>query len=706
MASSTSPSKQELLALLNQATERANQATERAEQAENRNRNTTFAEYLEACHRLITKPLTIQTNVALTTKGSITNPTGRICPDFLRPFDFRQTQQEVFDEIYKAFHSPPSPLRTFPPFIVLEDRGKQACDRPLASEADLARHQEAEVERPVKEIIEKLLQVPEDRRPFPLHEGIMFENHSNTITENPDQITTTQPSTDPKLSKPSRPPADRNCVYSTGDNRSLLYIIEYKAAHKLTDAFIRAGLRPMNMLEEVVHRITIPTNTDEKHRYDAAYLSCAAVTQTYEYMMKAGLEWGSVVNGHMKVILRIPEDEPKTLEYDILDPSKDAEPNPVDGLGFRFPYTAIGYQLGLTIAALRSPQRSQAWRNEVIRGLSKWEIDFELALKSIPESERKASPPGSEYRAPVYPIDNRSPYLLRRRLVLGSPPPNQPRKSPSPDSSGESDTGQKHLLSSPIEDRSKRQRTSNHSSDRHRAPGSSPNYKFCTQMCLRGLLSQSELDDKCPNVHFHQRCSNSGRHPISHHTLLELFSHQLYQNLDSCSPIGKEGLHGSLFAIQLQTYGYTLIGKGTEYQSRHEGTIYRKLKALQGLAVPVYLGDIDLRNVYYTDSGREIIHISLMAWGGDALQENNCARLQHCIDRTNAEIRNAGVFHLDLRPPNFLWNEEMQRVMFIDFGRATTRQKRKASVDPSEKNAKSSPFAKQFKITHPTASGF
>ncbi|PYH87604.1 hypothetical protein BO71DRAFT_454579 [Aspergillus ellipticus CBS 707.79] len=696
------PSKDKLIALLKQATEQTKQAKREQQQAleQRQNQKTTFAEDLQACHRFITKPLTVQTDLSLTTKGPITSPAGRVCPDFLRPFDFRKIQQGIFDEVYQTFHSP-SPLRSFPSMPILEDRGKQACDHALASEGDLARHQEAEVETPVKEIIEQLLQAPEDRLSLPLGEGIAFENHANTITENPEGPTT------PQAKKPVRPPTDRNCVYlKTGDHRSLLYIIEYKAAHKLTDAFLRASLRPMNVAEEVVQRVTIPTDPDERLRYESAFISAAAATQTYEYMMKAGHEWDMLTNGHMKVILRIPEEDPKTLEYDLLEPGRDAEPNSHDDYGFRFPYTAVSYQLGLTLIALQSPQRSQTWRDQVIDKLSRWEVDFELALRSIPESERKASPPGSEYQEPFYPINNRSPYLLRRSLVLGSPRPIQSQRSPSPNSSGESDTDQKRLLSSPMEDRSKRQRTSNSPRRSHRVRGQPSNYTFCTQSCLRGLRAQSELDDKCPNVNLHRRHSNNGRHPISRDVLVELIDQQLHQNLDSCSPMGKEGLHGSLFAIQLQTHGYTVIGKGTEYHSRHEGTIYSRLKSLQGSAIPVYLGDIDMRNVYYTDSGREIIHMSLMAWGGRTLRQPECPGLKEQIESTKTEVYNSGVVHLDLRAANFLWNEEMKRVMLIDFSRATIHKKRRSSavLSPSKRD-RPSVSVSSSNIVHPMTAG-
>ncbi|PYI33225.1 hypothetical protein BP00DRAFT_434623 [Aspergillus indologenus CBS 114.80] len=664
METNASPSKDELRALLKQAREAATKEKERAEKekeraamVEKQNQNTTFAEYLRACHDSITMPMTVQTNRLLTTKGSITDLTG--------------PQQDVFDELYECFHSP-SDLRLFPSRAIIEYLGHQVCRYPLASEADLAQYQKAEVESPVAEVFEKLLQLPEDRRPFLLGEGIIFENHSNMVTENPDQMNPARTPASKERVKPARPPADRHCVYQkSGDTRSLAYIIEYKAAHKLTDAFLRAGLRPMNIVEEVVQRVTIPTDPNEKLRYDAAFLSCAAVTQIYEYMMKAGLEYGLLTNGHMKVILRISEVNPDVLEYDLLEPSQDAEAKSTDGRGFRFPYTAIGYQLSLTLMAIRSAQRSQEWRNNAIAASSRWEIDLERALRSIPDSERRASPPGSEYREPIYPINNRSPYLLRP-LVRGNPRPIQPYRSPSPDSSGESDSGQKHPLSSPIQDRGKRQRTSKSSHQSHRVPGQTSKYNFCTQSCLRGLVRRSELDDKCPNVDLHRMKPEDRRHTISRDTLIKLVEQQLNADLDSCNPIGKEGLHGSIFDIQLQTHGYAMIGKGTDYHSDREG-----------FAVPIYLGDINLQGVYYTDSGREIIHFSLMAWGGRALQESDRPRLQHYMNDTEAEVREAGVLHCDLHMSNFLWNKEAARVMLIDFSRAEILRKRKRSDDLS-----------------------
>ncbi|PKX89078.1 uncharacterized protein P174DRAFT_435779 [Aspergillus novofumigatus IBT 16806] len=345
MSSDASPSKEELLALLRQERERAEyerkcaeDVKQRAEQAEEHNWNITFAEYLRACHRCITKPLTVQTNCLLMTKGPITSPVGCVCPMFLRPWDFCAAQQALFDEVYQLFHlNSEEPLRVFPPLLVIEDRGQQACTCLLASESDLVRYQEAEVENLVKEVIDRLAVLPAAHCRLLLSGGIIFENHMNTITEEAGQTLR----------------ADQNCVYiRNGSERSLLYVIKYKAAHKLPDAYLRAGLRPMNMVQEVVQQITLPIDVNEKLLYDAKLLSCAAVTQPFEYMIMNGLPYSVLTNGHIKVVLHVTEEDLITLYYCLLEPSKDVEAKLDDGYGFWYPYTAIGSQLVLTIIAL------------------------------------------------------------------------------------------------------------------------------------------------------------------------------------------------------------------------------------------------------------------------------------------------------------------------------------------------------------------
>ena len=59
------------------------------------------------------------------------------------------------------------------------------------------------------------------------------------------------------------------------------------------------------------------------------------------------------------------------------------------------------------------------------------------------------------------------------------------------------------------------------------------------------------------------------------------------------------------------------------------------------------------------------------------------------IQRTQTEVQEAGIEHLDVCRENLLWNEEMKRVMLIDFGQVNILRKRKdpdlSSVSPNSK---------------------
>ena len=120
------------------------------------------------------------------------------------------------------------------------------------------------------------------------------------------------------------------------------------------------------------------------------------------------------------------------------------------------------------------------------------------------------------------------------------------------------------------------------------------------------------------------------------------------------------------------------MGKGTVQafvpDLRHERDVYRRLAKLQGTVVPVCLGNIDLTEWYYLDVGVRILHMLLMSWGGELIDEDESVKgwqgLQLEIRRTVAEVRKAGVDQSDERPPNMLWNREQKRVMLIDFERA------------------------------------
>ena len=60
----------------------------------------------------------------------------------------------------------------------------------------------------------------------------------------------------------------------------------------------------------------------------------------------------------------------------------------------------------------------------------------------------------------------------------------------------------------------------------------------------------------------------------------------------------KRGARGFVFQVTLLRYGYTVVGKATRAdfvpELKHESNIYRRLRELLGVRVPVLLGTVDL----------------------------------------------------------------------------------------------------------------
>jgi hypothetical protein len=665
------------------------QAERQAQEERRRNEKTTFGDYVKLCHSVLFSPLQVQADKTLTTKGSITNPKGRKCPTFLHPWDdFPAAQLHYFDKVYHLFHPPLSDHpKLFPPAIALEDLGRLLCRRPLASEKDLESCQRFAVEERVVDVISQLLDIPHARQSFGLGNGVEFENHTNTLSDNAEEVLQrTQ----------QRPRTDQICVYrSLDDRRSLSFIVEYKPPHKLSVEYIRAGLRSMNLWEDVIQRRTIPNDPGEKLNYNADRLTGAAITQTFEYMIENGLEYSYMTNGEAFIFLHVREDDPTTVYYYLAEPNREADEQ--DTTGFRYPFTAVGRVLGFCLMAVRSAARNQAWRDRAAEKLHKWNEEFEDVVHDIPSSERHQTPPASTYKPPFYPLNHRSPYILRTR-------PHKVRcetdadfasgGGTSSEDSGDSQQGPNHTdtPSRRSTSRAKRKRVS----DQQRltqSEGQQQHHQvspFCTQKCLLGLKRRDILDEACPNYQAHRCGTTMNRHRINTASLRRFLQEQLLQDMDhNCDPLHKQGTRGALFRIKLASHGYVFVGKGTVdafvLDLRHEGQIYKLLKRVQGSATPVCLGNIDLKRPYYLDVGVRIIHMLLLSWGGTTLEDSGPLVPQYNlaseIQQSAEELRKLGVEHGDPRSQNMLWNAEIGRVMIIDFERSSgpSNQRRRHS---------------------------
>jgi hypothetical protein len=673
----------------------------RAEASEEQTRLTTLDEYIAACHTSVFSRFAIETDPKLTSRGSITNPRDKWCPKNLRPWpDFLDQQKLTFGTLYDSF---PTESRVFENRNFLAGLGNRISQRPIADEKTLEYFLHNSVEDPVRAIIQQLKQVEEVSRAFQIGDGVVFENHPHALSDVAEEVVEREtPSAPPRTPDHRRDlnqlRPDQICVYRSDNTlssrRTMVYVSEYKPPHKLTAPHLRLGLRAMDIHKEVVNRRTIPTSVDPDARfqYHAEKLTASAITQTYHYMIESGLEYGLLTTGEAIVFLKVDWDEPETLYYHLAEPGPEVSAHP-NNLHI---CTAVGQYLAFTLMALGSSGErrgnKQEERLKAMENLKTWAEDFESTLRSIPENERSASSDYSPGPEPTtYKDVDRSPALPRKRTrrtaecQIGerssrkddrhessddeSAPPPPPPDTPTP-------TG-----------RNTRQgtRRSQRLALRPRGGGGEQGRQYCTQKCLLGMVKGGFLDPKCPNVTLHRKsCAPArARHPVNHEEWLRLLWKQLQQSLDNgIRPLGEGGARGVLFQVTLLAHGYTFVSKGTVRafikDLLHEAAVYERLKPIQGIHVPVFLGAIDLQSMnktYYYDHRVYVVHMTFLSWGGCSIDRaQNMGDMNKSLEdeaiRSLRAMHREGVIHKDVRLANMLFNPETNRVMMIDFERA------------------------------------
>ncbi|RMJ09806.1 hypothetical protein CDV36_010574 [Fusarium kuroshium] len=708
---------------------RADREQKRAEKAEEQTRLTTLGEYLTACHESVFSQFSIQTDTRLTSKGPLTNPRHKWCPKGLSPWsDFIDQQRTTFRTLYDSF---PTDSRVFEKQAFLCDLGHRMSQQPVGDEKMLEFFLHISVEGPVRAIIQQLKLVDEARSAFQIGDGVIFQNHPHSLSNGADEVVdreTQDPATSVQMPDHRRDlnllRPDQICVYRSDNTltsrRSMVYVCEYKPPHKLTAQHLRAGLHSMDIYEEVMNRPTIPTSVDPvaQFKYHAEKLTASAITQTYHYMIESGLEYGLLTTGQAIVFLKIDWDKPETLYYHLAQPNSDvlAHPNEVDI------YSAVGQYLAFTLMALNSPEERQRNKQEerqrAMEKLKTWTEDFETVLRSMPK-ERSASL--SSAFSPVsqsttYEGVDREPKRLRRsKRQAGKCQPGEGSLRSEDRRESSDDESAPKTLGTTNTGRSTRQgtRRSQRVAQQRRGGDSGQGRQYCTQKCLLGMTRGDLVDPKCPNVALHCKSRDPARahHPVNHEEWLRLLWKQLEQSLDDgVRPLGEGGARGVLFQVTLLAHGYTFVSKGTVRafikDLEHEAAVYERLKPIQGVHVPVFLGAIDLRSmnkIYYYDHRVYVVHMTLLSWGGCRIDtaDDISRPLEDKAIRSLRAMHQEGVIHKDARLANMLFNSETDGVMVIDFERALLLEppRRQLAQLVSRKRARKSEVMDVKKVT-------
>ncbi|KAI4172543.1 MAG: hypothetical protein LQ348_006753 [Seirophora lacunosa] len=668
---------------------------------------TTFHELLEACHKHLFEQLRVQSNADLATTGTHTSITGKLAPHYLRPWrGFSAERERVYRQIYDVWHPQANPVRDLPSLRGILDKAK-LLEGMISSESDLTLFHHKVTEEYVGAIL-KAMVINEalSKNYGRLGNGIEFQNQALAlrngdpeVEERRQQMAQDAKKTEPVTptreaaerepdSIPDVPPlnADQYLVAWKDNKAKLILIEELKAPHKLTQQFLKLGLTNPKThqlgsldMRKIRDRMRIGDTDEQKKQFDAQKLVAAAATQTYSYMLPAGLGYGCIVTGEAFLFLHIAEDDPLTLLYHLSIPAEDVSQSGDSSPDYAF--TAVAQLATFAVLASECEPRSKWWRNKAVKNAMRWLVDYaavERALKT-PRSQRRESPEYSAWKGRKGPVPEKKHHTRSKDKDDDNDPSNGPNghNSSSDDASSESSDAFAEFDDTPSKSNDRSRNGGNEQGSRGSSKRQAPqHHAYCTQACLLGMMRQSAIDENCPNAALHPRKkSNPTCHLMGPKKFPALVQAQLAETLDDhIEDLQISGARGMLFRIRLVSHGYVFVGKGTVAvfirDLQHEGRMYQRLKKLQGIDIPVYLGNIDLVEQQWYDYCLCVCHMMLLSYGGGRVYNLNDS-MEMQVKSFATKLNRYGVKHGDLREANMLWNAELQRLVFIDFERST-----------------------------------
>ena len=677
------------------------QQRQRADVAEEKLRQTTLTEYLSLCHTHLSKSISIQRNITFSTKGTPGNAKNKCRPDNLKPWeDYLQQHKDTSASLYSDYPYPQP--QVFHNRISVQTMGKDVASTKISSESDLQYFVRQTMETPMTHIMQHLQSLDHVRDRYDLPRVFRFENHGNALSDTSSEDELMSDAQPPLPSTPGqthdasepKPRPDQFCIYTTVNNLNrVAFVAEFKAPHKLPLEQLKRLLgshRDEIKLDQIVNRIKTPARHKTKACTEQQYEEQLAevITQTFSYMVRCETQYGYVTTGEALVFLHIKlEDDVKTAYYYLAEPNRNdldtqGEQHPVNSNPLlSFPPTALSHLITFSIHALQSARQNQTWRERLLPGLKTWKREDQSVLDQLTQTPSPAGEISEAYEpdSEESPTSSRPPKRPRGDCGPGTPTAQNRNHSPSPppDGSSRPSNPARPAATTNKQYRQPPPREKGYTDSRRRQRA----YSYCTQRCLQGLARGGPLDQRCPNVSKHCEEGYQGnRHELSCEEFSTLLEKQLRRSRgeDFC-PLGIQGARGALFKVTLMPYNYTVVAKGTVRPYvrylRHEAEVYRRLAALQGDCVPVFLGSLDLQYEFYYDAAVRIVHMMLLSWSGERLNPEMLTdtdrhmRISDAIRAVDA-IHKAGVVHRDVRIPNLLWSEETKRVIVIDFERA------------------------------------
>lgn len=176
-----------------------------------------------------------------------------------------------------------------------------------------------------------------ERQIYERRDEIIFENHFNILSDDDEEVQ--QSLQDLHIVNHSRffinykkfKNVDQICVYKQlNDSFRTYFIVEYKPAHKMSEfdlrvGFLRTSNGSMNIMKDLINKIIISNDFNEKFIYNSERLMTVILIQIYGYIMKNGFEFSYLITGKAFIYLWINEREPHNLYYYLAEPKNEAE---------------------------------------------------------------------------------------------------------------------------------------------------------------------------------------------------------------------------------------------------------------------------------------------------------------------------------------------------------------------------------------------
>ena len=640
-------------------------------------RNTKLPDFLQRCHNLHTS-MEIVFEQPLTTQGDITTPEKRLYPKKILPWtDFSEYQATTWTKIGE--HSTFSTDDLFTPPSGFEHYRKLL--KPIESEQRLRFFSTLTVENMVTELVEMVNKESTLKDKFGLDGEVGFQSHLNVGDE-------------------GKGTADQFCIIKSNEDGSKrpAVAIEYKPPHKLTAHTIVLGLKTKIETElDILNRIEVadPNQEQESEEFWCKYVMAAVVTQLFSCMVDKGIRYGYICTGQVYVFLRL-DDDPSNVYYSVQVPDRD-----VDAAGPpRLHYTAVAQVFAFLLQAIPEIGLAQDWHQKM-NLLSPWNITVDDVIYNMPDSVR-TNRSDSLYKPGKLGKWSRSPIKTRSWCGLDGIRQGQNHESSESDAedgtfpespslqyrreaqarSGEASTGPQQRSQAPTDTRGRTYHESEHQ-NRSEKPHIMKR-QYCTQDCLYGLAHGGVMDTSCPNFYSH-----GAKHPD-----ISDFRKWVKQQLQgdtgkdaSCVPLYLSGARGWLLKICLTSHGYTFVAKGAKQDHFehlcHERNVYHQLRPSQGNHVPVCLGLIKLRQIYYYH-GVRLSCLLLMSWGGRPLAAPINRQYKSLFPKLAQEalagVHQLKVLHCDAEPRNMLFDANRGKVMVIDFERSKLCMRQELSM--------------------------